>query len=246
MFIVMALNQMNHDQIDHDQIDHDQVDQTTTIRSDRLDADADESTRDSRPETVDQTNHAQIDQFHGHSVLITGVAGFIGMSTASRMLSLNSSKVVGIDSFNDYYDIELKREREKLLTTKGASVIHGDVCDGELLDDILRDHGVDTVLHLAAQAGVRYSREHPEEYWRNNVNCTTELLGAIARSDHHIRIVYASSSSVYGEHDEVPFKETDLLHPQSVYAQTKVQNEDQFQSASDRHKLHVVGLRFFS
>ena len=194
------------------------------------------------------------------SVLITGIAGFIGMSTAMQLSSkLNRSEVIGIDTFNDYYDIELKRAREQRLIQHGVRVIHGDVCDGQLLADILREHKVHTVLHLAAQAGVRYSREHPEEYWRNNVQCTETLLEAIGQNESspRVRVVYASSSSVYGSgkssswfpfghHDPLPFKEADSLDPQSVYAETKVKMEELAQIASIEHELSIVGLRFFT
>ena len=205
------------------------------------------------------TKQSQMDIENG-SVLITGIAGFIGMSSALRLSSyLNHSKVIGIDSFNDYYDIELKRAREQRLIRHGVRVIHGDVCDGQLISDILREHNVHSVLHLAAQAGVRYSREHPEEYWRNNVQCTETLLESIGKNESRPRVVYASSSSVYGTgtqrssswfpfgtHDPLPFKETDALDPQSVYAESKVQMEALAQSGSIEHELSIIGLRFFT
>eukprot|EP00020_Sapocribrum_chincoteaguense_P004579 CAMPEP_0170750280 /NCGR_PEP_ID=MMETSP0437-20130122/10844_1 /TAXON_ID=0 /ORGANISM="Sexangularia sp." /LENGTH=387 /DNA_ID=CAMNT_0011089259 /DNA_START=46 /DNA_END=1206 /DNA_ORIENTATION=- len=181
-------------------------------------------------------------------VLITGAAGFVGFHTASWIAANEAeSFVVGLDLFNEYYDIRLKQEREQILATKhNVEVVHGDVCDRTLVADMLRNHRITHVLHLAAQAGVRYSLEHPLEYVRENVHCFVDLL-EVLRDFEDVKLVYASSSSVYGLNQKVPFAETDPVNqPASLYAATKRSDELIAHVYNNLYGRRSIGLRFFT
>ena len=180
-------------------------------------------------------------------VLLTGAAGFVGFHTALRMHD-EGDVVIGVDNFNHYYDVQLKRKRAELLRRAGMhTLIEGDVCDGELLELLLRSGGVTHVIHLAAQAGVRYSLKKPLAYVEANVKCFVVLLEAVHAVNNSVPITYASSSSVYGINTEVPFSESHRVDSQvSLYGATKKANENIAHVYHNLHKLKLTGLRFFT
>ena len=140
-------------------------------------------------------------------VLVTGAAGFIGFHT-TLALHAQGDTVIGLDNFNDYYDVGLKQARAVIMRDMDGSsfkLVEGDVCDGELLRTLLKSGRVTNVIHLAAQAGVRYSLKNPLAYVQANVKCFVTLLEAVAFVDKTLPVTYASSSSVYGLNTEVPF-----------------------------------------
>ena len=179
-------------------------------------------------------------------ILITGTAGFIGFHLASRLLR-KGWMVTGLDNFNDYYDPALKEARNaQLLSFEGFTGVRGDLTDARLLDELMAAEHFDEVVHLAAQAGVRYSLEHPEVYLKSNLEGFLNLLEAVR---HHgpNRLVYASSSSVYGGNTKLPFSEQDSVDsPVSLYAATKKANELMAHSYTHLYGFHTVGLRFFT
>jgi UDP-glucuronate 4-epimerase len=175
-------------------------------------------------------------------VLITGIAGFIGSHTALAAKALNW-QVIGIDSITDYYDTKIKQNNLEKLNTAGITDIHqADLLDCDL-DLILRD--VDVVLHCAAQPGVRDSWTHFDKYVASNILATQRLLEACAKSNV-TRLVYSSSSSVYGDLQEFPVLETNHLNPVSPYGITKLAAEHLCSSYSHNSDLSVVSLRYFT
>ena len=178
-------------------------------------------------------------------VLITGVAGFIGFHTAKALIEQGHS-VCGVDNLNDYYDVELKKARLDLLRTK-VRFYETDIADSEHLKLLFRREAPDVVIHLAAQAGVRYSMENPVAYAHANMLGHVSVLEACRRTPSVARMIYASSSSVYGASQDVPFRESEPLGaPQSVYAATKVSCEQMSRTFSDLYDMDLVGLRFFT
>ena len=176
-------------------------------------------------------------------VLITGVAGFIGMHCAERLLA-RGDEVVGVDNLSPYYSVELKKDR--LARLKGLRFEQLDIAGNEALGQLFRRERFDAVLNLAAQAGVRYSLEHPEAYIQTNVVGFANLLECCRREPPR-HLVYASSSSVYGANTKLPWSETDSVdHPISLYAATKKSNELQAHVYSHLFGLHTTGLRFFT
>lgn len=184
-------------------------------------------------------------------VLVTGNAGFIGFHTVRRLLERGDS-VVGIDVVNDYYDPALKQARLKVLDEIAARsrgsyrFIRADLAERRTLESCFTDHRFDRVIHLAAQAGVRYSLENPRAYVESNIVAFTHLLEACreARAPH---LVYASTSSVYGANTKMPFSEHDgVNHPVQFYAATKRANELMAHSYSHLFQLPTTGLRFFT
>jgi UDP-glucuronate 4-epimerase len=182
-------------------------------------------------------------------VLVTGNAGFIGFHVAKRLLQRGDS-VIGLDVVNDYYDVSLKEARLKRLEEISSgdqyTFIRGDLTDNNLLDSCFREQGVDRVIHLAAQAGVRYSLENPRAYIESNVTGFINILEACSKHsvDH---LTYASSSSVYGANSSMPFREIDGVdHPLQIYAATKRSNELMAHSYSHLFSLPTTGLRFFT
>jgi UDP-glucuronate 4-epimerase len=179
-------------------------------------------------------------------ILLTGAAGFIGMSTAKRLLE-RGDDVVGIDNLNDYYDVNLKKNRLlKLTAYKNFRFIKTDVTDEAELKKLFDTEKFNRVVHLAAQAGVRYSLVNPHAYISSNVVGFTNILEACRR--HQIEhLVYASSSSVYGGNTKLPFSELDSVdHPVSLYAATKKANELMAHTYSHLYQLPTTGLRFFT
>lgn len=178
--------------------------------------------------------------------LVTGAAGFIGMHTCERLLEAGH-EVVGLDSLNAYYLPALKQHRlEKLLPYENFRFVQLDLADREGMAELFKAEQFQRVIHLAAQAGVRYSLEAPFEYVDSNlVGMMTVLEGCRHNQVEHL--VYASSSSVYGMNTKIPFSESDTVdHPVSLYAATKKSNELMAHSYSHLYGIPTTGLRFFT
>ena len=179
-------------------------------------------------------------------ILVTGAAGFIGMHAAERLLELGHD-VVGLDNFNDYYDVRLKHARMARLTRHPRfKAVEADVSDAGALNALFAAHAFERVIHLAAQAGVRYSLANPRAYIDSNV---VGFLNVLEACRHHAtaHLVYASSSSVYGGNTRLPFSETDAVdRPVSLYAATKRANELMAHAYSHLFGLPTTGLRFFT
>jgi UDP-glucuronate 4-epimerase len=183
-----------------------------------------------------------------NTILVTGVAGFIGFHVADR-LAARGDRVVGIDDLNPYYDPALKRARLAELGARhgdAVRVVEADFADEAGLRRVLDGEGFDRIVHLGAQAGVRYSIEQPHAYARANlVGHLTMLELARARGCAHM--VYASSSSVYGGNTSLPFRVGDPVdHPVSLYAATKRADELMSESYAHLYRLPLTGLRFFT
>lgn len=179
-------------------------------------------------------------------VLVTGVAGFIGMHVAKRLLE-RGDQVFGIDNLNDYYDPALKLARLNQLNPFGNfSFEKIDISDRLALEEVFTKVMPQCVVHLAAQAGVRYSIQNPEIYVQSNLVGFGHILEACRRTKVK-HLVYASSSSVYGANKSIPFKESDSVdHPVSLYAATKKANELMAHTYSHLFNLPTTGLRFFT
>ncbi|MDC0992846.1 NAD-dependent epimerase [Alphaproteobacteria bacterium] len=178
--------------------------------------------------------------------LITGVAGFIGMHCAVRSLE-RGDNVVGVDNINDYYDVSLKQARLARLQPHLKFTFHKlDISDRNAMADLFAFHKPDRVIHLAAQAGVRYSLTNPYAYIDANLQGFMNILEGCRH--HQIKhLVYASSSSVYGGNETMPFSEHDNIdHPLSLYAVTKKANELMAHTYSHLYGLPTTGLRFFT
>lgn len=181
-------------------------------------------------------------------VLITGVAGFIGSTLALRLLARGDS-VVGIDSMNNYYQVSLKQDRLARVAEAGGDrfAFHQlDFADMAALDGALKDEKFDRIVHLGAQAGVRYSLENPQAYVSANLAGHVNLL-EIARHRKVEHMVYASSSSVYGGNTNMPFSVEDRVdHPVSLYAATKRADELMSETYAHLFRVPLTGLRFFT
>jgi len=179
-------------------------------------------------------------------LLVTGVAGFIGMHTSLRLLAAGH-EVVGVDNLNDYYDPRLKQDRlDRLLPHPGFRFFYQDIADHKNLTSLFINARPERVIHLAAQVGVRYSLENAMAYVHSNLVGFAAVLEA-CRSSGVKRLVYASSSSVYGDNAQVPFSEQDPVdHPLSLYAASKRSNELMAHSYAHLYGLPVIGLRFFT
>lgn len=179
-------------------------------------------------------------------IFVTGCAGFIGFHYAKRLLD-EGFEVVGFDSINDYYDTKLKKDRLDLL--KGHDAFHfekGSLEELEQLESIFNRYNFDIVVHLAAQAGVRYSLENPHAYIQANMVGFTNILEC-SRKHQIDHLLYASSSSVYGANKKIPFSVEDRVdHPVSLYAATKKSNELLAYTYSHLYQLPTTGLRFFT
>lgn len=179
-------------------------------------------------------------------ILVTGAAGFVGSYVASSLLD-EGHEVIGFDNFNSYYDVSLKEARvQRLEPRSGFTMVRGDLCDYQLLTSVFERHQPERVCHLAAQAGVRYSIENPFAYQQSNLEGHLNVLEACRHSGVD-RLVYASSSSVYGGNKKVPFSEADSVdRPVSLYAATKKANELMSHTYTHLYGLQTVGLRFFT
>jgi UDP-glucuronate 4-epimerase len=194
------------------------------------------------------------------NILVTGTAGFIGFHVANRLLGENHT-VIGIDSINDYYDVQLKYHRLAFAGVKVASDNHTEykssttpsyifyklnLEDKASLEKIFKEHNINIVIHLAAQAGVRYSLINPDAYINSNIIGFMNILEC-CRHNSIQHLVYASSSSVYGLNDEVPFATNQNVdHPVSLYAASKKSNELMAHVYSHLFGLPTTGLRFFT
>lgn len=180
-------------------------------------------------------------------ILLTGVAGFIGRAVAERLLQQTGIEVVGVDNLNDYYPVSLKQARLATLEGRdGFCFVPLDLADWTALNALCGAESFDYVIHLAAQAGVRYSIDNPHVYAQSNLLGMTNVLEACRR--HSVKhLVYASSSSVYGQNAKVPFAEDDRVDaPVSFYAATKKANEVMAHSYAHLYDLPCTGLRFFT
>ncbi len=180
-------------------------------------------------------------------ILVTGTAGFIGSHLAHRLLD-RGDEVIGVDNVNDYYDVNLKEARlARLLNKPGFTEVRQDVADREAMEAVFREHKPERVVHLAAQAGVRYSLENPHAYVDANLVGFMNILEG-CRHNEIKHLVYASSSSVYGGANEtMPFSVHDNVdHPLSLYAASKKANELMAHTYSHLYNLPTTGLRFFT
>jgi len=182
-------------------------------------------------------------------ILVTGAAGFIGMHVSQALLARGDT-VIGLDNLNDYYDPQLKRDRVASLQAGPDAgrfqFVEADLVDMAGLNALFDAHGFDGVVHLAAQAGVRYSLTHPHAYAQSNLVGFVNMLEA-CRHHRTAHLVYASSSSVYGGNTRMPFSENDAVdHPVSLYAATKKANELMAHTYSHLYGLPTTGLRFFT
>jgi UDP-glucuronate 4-epimerase len=179
-------------------------------------------------------------------ILITGAAGFIGYHLSKRILA-HGGRVHGLDNMNAYYDVQLKKDRlMQLETYPGFSFTEGDLSHKETVDEIFKTFQPDIVVNLAAQAGVRYSIDHPREYIDSNIIGFFNILEACryAKPEH---LIFASSSSVYGNQQKTPFSTTDPVdHPISLYAATKKSDELMAYTYSHLYGIPATGLRFFT
>lgn len=180
------------------------------------------------------------------NILVTGAAGFIGMHLSKRLLE-EGHNVIGYDNVNDYYDVQLKRDRLAVLRPFNYfNFYEEDLADQEALNRCFDLEGIEVVVNLAAQAGVRYSLDNPLAYINSNILGFTNLLEA-CRHNKIKHLVYASSSSVYGANVKMPFSTSDEVnHPVSLYAATKKSNELLAHSYSHLYNLPTSGLRFFT
>ncbi|XP_047334327.1 UDP-glucuronate 4-epimerase 6-like [Impatiens glandulifera] len=182
----------------------------------------------------------------GFSVLVTGAAGFVG-SHCSIALKKRGDGVLGLDNFNSYYDTSLKRARQNLLSKNQIFIVDGDLNDAELLTKLFDIVPFTHVLHLAAQAGVRYAMQNPQSYVKSNIAGFVNLLEVCKAADPQPAIVWASSSSVYGLNKQNPFSEDHRTdQPASLYAATKKAGEEIAHTYNHIYGLSLTGLRFFT
>lgn len=180
------------------------------------------------------------------TILLTGGAGFIGFHTAKHLLQRGDT-VVLVDNLNDYYQVQLKKDRLKALKKEFKFNFHQvDISDYKAMEKVVKKYSFDKVIHLAAQAGVRYSLTHPFEYLKANMDGTLVIF-ELARHYNIKTVVYASSSSVYGGNKEMPFSEKHKVDtPISLYAATKKANELMAYTYHHLYGINMTGLRFFT
>lgn len=177
---------------------------------------------------------------------VTGAAGFIGFNLSKRLLK-EGCTVIGLDNLNDYYDVNLKKARLEILEKDDKfKFVYADLQDKEAVDKIFEENKIDIVVNLAAQAGVRYSLKNPYAYIESNIMGFMNILEA-CRHNEVEHLVYASSSSVYGSNENMPFSTSDNVdHPVSLYAATKKSNELMAHTYSHLYGIPTTGLRFFT
>lgn len=185
---------------------------------------------------------------HGKTILVTGVAGFIGSNLAVRLLKdIKDIVVVGIDNMNDYYDVRIKEQRLRLLQQfDNFIMVYGSISDKGLIERLFKEYQPQVVVNLAAQAGVRYSITNPDAYIESNLIGFYNILEA-CRHYKVEHLVYASSSSVYGSNKKIPYSTEDKVdNPVSLYAATKKSNELMAHAYSKLYNIPSTGLRFFT
>ena len=181
------------------------------------------------------------------NILITGCAGFIGFHLSTKLLKNKNYKVIGIDNIDNYYDVNLKKERLKELNkNKKFSFYKINITNNNKISDLFKKNSIDCVIHLAAQAGVRYSIEDPSKYLDTNIVGFFNIMEQC--KENKIRhFLFASTSSVYGDNKNFPLQEHDINNkPLSFYAATKLSNEVMAYSYSNIYRLPITGLRFFT
>jgi UDP-glucuronate 4-epimerase len=178
-------------------------------------------------------------------ILITGCAGFIGFSLAKALLE-KKNFVIGIDNYDDYYSVKLKKKRISLLKKfKSFKFIKVDISNEILLKKNLKKKKIDIIFHFAAQAGVRYSLVNPQKYIKSNLSGFCNLIDSV--KDIKVKkLIYASSSSVYGESKNFPLSEKQPIKPKNIYGMTKKFNEELAENYSKLYNIDMIGLRFFT
>jgi UDP-glucuronate 4-epimerase len=180
------------------------------------------------------------------NILVTGCAGFIGFNLCSFLLRNKKYKIYGLDNLNSYYSVKLKKDRLKLLKKKNFYFFKVNILNKKKLFYIFKKYKIQIIVHLAAQAGVRYSLENPEVYVDTNVKGFFNIL-EISKTFKIKSLIYASTSSVYGLNKNLPFKEKNIAdHPIQFYAATKRANELMAHAYSYLYKIPTIGLRFFT
>lgn len=183
--------------------------------------------------------------FSQKTVFITGIAGFIGFHVAQALIRRND-RVIGLDNFNSYYSPELKKKRVALLSEQGIEVITADLNDQKKLHSVFEQYSFTHILHLAAQAGVRHARKQPEAYLKNNIDGFLSIL-ELLRQYRHVNLIYASSSSIYGLNESIPFSILDPTDkPANLYAVTKKTNELMAYSYHHLYDIKTTALRYFT
>ena len=185
---------------------------------------------------------------NGKTILITGAAGFIGSSLSKRILTeFDVKTVIGIDSINDYYSVELKKSRlAELASFEKFIFVKGNIADKDFISSVFEEYKPDIAVNLAAQAGVRYSIENPDAYIESNIIGFYNILEC-CRNFPVEHLVYASSSSIYGGNTKIPYSTDDMSdEPVSLYAATKKSNELLAHAYSKLYGIPATGLRFFT
>ena len=179
-------------------------------------------------------------------ILITGVAGFIGFSIANKLLKDKRNFVYGIDNFDNYYSIKYKKKRlSQIIKKKNFFFKYIDIRQKSKIQNLFKNNYFDVVMHFAAQAGVRYSLINPKKYIEVNKKGFENLLNALKEKPPQ-KIIFASSSSVYGNSKKLPTNEKNILKPNNVYAKTKINNEKLAKMYKKKFGLNICGLRFFT
>ena len=179
--------------------------------------------------------------------LVTGCAGFIGYHVVESILKNNkNSNVFGIDNINNYYSVKLKKERIKILNTNTKFKFYQiDLIKKKEIEKIYKKFKIHTVIHLAAQAGVRYSVINPSSYYESNIIGFTNIIDLSKKYDVK-KFIFASSSSVYGDKKKYPLNEKEKIYPKNIYSASKKLNEDMARDVSNISKMKIIGLRFFT
>ncbi len=179
-------------------------------------------------------------------ILITGTAGFIGFGITKYLLNSSNVKIIGIDNFNNYYSKKLKKDRIKELSKhKKFSFFNINILNKKKLEKIFKVKKINLIINLAAQAGVRYSLEKPNEFVDNNIQGFYNLID-VSKKYGIKKIIYASSSSIYGDSKRFPLKEDQKVNPKNIYALSKKINEDMAEVFSKQYNISFIGLRFFT
>ena len=180
------------------------------------------------------------------NILITGSAGFIGFNLSKDLLNKKGYKIIGIDNFNDYYDVNLKKSRNKILKNfKNYKFFKIDINNKIKLKKIFQNNKIDFVFHFAAQAGVRYSIDYPRKYIESNIIGFYNIIENVKKYKIK-RLFYASSSSVYGENNNFPINEREVVSPKNIYGLSKKVNEEISFIFNKFYKVKLTGLRFFT